>query len=74
MIKRIITTLVATLVITATVAGMVSYVRYENTSYKNAIRYAEEHNIKCYAHGPNIAYVFSDGSIIGRDIMYKMYK
>lgn len=66
-------TFIVIMVVTTTI-GIKSYLDVQYTSYKNALRYAEEHNCICYANGPRIAYVFSDYSIIGRDVMYKMYK
>lgn len=76
MIKNVLGSLVMGLTVIGGIVGVGAgaYVKYENTSYKNAIRYAEEHNIKCYAKGPNIAYVYSDGTILGRDVVYQMYK
>ena len=67
-------TLVCVAVATVLVGMCTFNVHMDIKSYHNAIRYAEEHNIKCYATGPNSVYVFSDYSMIGKYPMYEMYK
>jgi uncharacterized protein YxeA len=41
--------------------------------YENAQRYARENNCECYGNKGSIVYTFSNYSIIGEDVLYKMY-
>lgn len=45
----------------------------DNKVYENAQRYATENNCECYGSKGSIVYTFSNYSIIGEDILYKMY-
>lgn len=45
----------------------------DNKVWENAQRYATENNCKCYGNKGSIVYTFSNYSIIGENVLYKMY-
>ena len=45
----------------------------DNKVWKNAQRYAAENNCECYGNKGSIVYTFSNYSIIGENVLYKMY-
>lgn len=44
-----------------------------NKAWENAQRYAAENNCECYGSKGSIVYTFSNYSIIGEDVLYRMY-
>lgn len=55
----------------------VSFIGYDihkdNKVYENAQRYALENNCECYGKKGSIVFTFSNYSVIGENVLYKMY-
>lgn len=76
-IKETLKNIAYVVTLTSVVVMGVALIGYDihkdNKVYKNAQRYAIENNCKCYGKKGSIVYTFSNYSIIGENILYRMY-
>lgn len=73
-LKNIVYIASLVLVIVCGIALIGYDIHKDNKVYENAKRYALENNCKCYGSKGSIVYTFSNYSIIGEDVLYRMYK
>lgn len=73
-LKNIVYIASLVLVIVCGVAFISYDIHKDNKVWENAQRYATENNCKCYGNKGSIVYTFSNYSIIGEDVLYRMYK
>lgn len=77
-IKETLKNIAYILTLASVIVMGVVFIGYEiykdNKVYENAQRYAKENNCVCYGDKGFTIYTFSNYSIIGEDVLYKMYK
>lgn len=73
-LKNIVCITSLVLVIVCGVALIGYDIRKANKVWENAQRYAIENNCECYGSKYSIVYTFSNYSIIGEDVLYRMYE
>lgn len=76
-IKETLKNIAYVLSLAAVIVSGILFIGYDihkdNKVWENAQRYATENNCKCYGNKGSIVYTFSNYSMIGEDILYKMY-
>lgn len=76
-IKETLKNIAYVLSLAAVIVSGILFIGYDiykdNKVWENAQRYALENNCECYGKKSSIVYTFSNYSIIGEDVLYKMY-
>lgn len=76
-VKEVLKNIAYVLSLATVIVIGVAFIGYDihkdNKVYENARRYASENNCECYGNKGSIVYTFSNYSIIGEDVLYRMY-